>query len=614
MPIDPATYTSGHHLIQQLESHNPWWRFDGEFDPAGGVDAQRQAYRNAVEVLAADDKRFLVVGGVTSTETAGVLEQLIGTVLQQGFQEQYIQDAELRAQASELIVPPENVLYLPLGASPLYQVQPTTGLHGVIDHFQTHVVTSDQRQYLFLEGFHELRRPSRRGGDAESNWLDVLAKIIDETNNVTVVLSVPSSTFADDQLINHPKFDTRTDDWGLQSVDHLGFEEYLRLRYRRLNVAPIEQRFAPQGARRSFRAAVRNGEVATFAEHVRTAEGERVLEPSTLRRELTTYAVAGGRLTATLDRDGVDLSDDRFDQLLRNRGNRPLREFQADIVEELRDEVTSVADRLYGLKDSPGPIRLAALVANDRPTKPVDFDDICTVLDVDRRTLREQYLHVLEELSLVGGVSAYANKRPRSISLYHRDPSVPAAFGEFDLRDALRQEPELAPDLWSAMAYDHTVRLSEAVNDPWDPKRGVVKHWSADDGVVDFVLKVDGRPVPVVLSLDHTLTEFERRSGTDTYDSLVSFLRRTGGLEDEDSLTKRHYAAVPDPVVEQREAVVDDESYFGTRRGDVAVDGSAPFGIVVTNAREATNDGVVIDRSGPLPILQLPLWTYLRLA
>lgn len=613
MPIDPATYSSGHHLIQQLESHNPWWRFDGGFDPAGGVDAQRQAYRNAVKVLT-DDKWFLVVGGVTSTETAGILEQLIGTVLQQGFQEQYIQDADLREQASELIVPPENVLYLPLGASPLYQVQSKTGLYGVIDHFQTHVVTSDQRQYLFLEGFHELRQPSRRGGDADSNWLDTLVTIIEGTNNLRVVLSVPSSTFVDDQLIYRPNFDAKGDDWGLQPVEHLGFEEYLRLRYRRLDVAPIEQRFDSQGARRTFRTAVRSGEVDTFAEHIRAAEGDGVLEPSTLRRELTIYAVAGGRLTAMLDRSGVNLGSDRFEQLLRNRGDRPLREFQARIVEDLRDEVTNVADRLYGLKDSPGPIRLAAVVANDRPTEPVEFDDICAVLDVDRRTLREQYLHVLGELGLLGGVSAYANKRPRSISLYHRDPSIPAAFGEFDLRDALRQEPGLAPDLWSAMAYDQTVRLSETVNDSRDPKRGVVKHWSADSGVVDFVLKVDGRPIPVVLSPDQTLTELKRGSGTAAYDALVSFLGRTSGLDDEDSLTTRHYTSVPDPVVEQRKAVVEDESYFGTRREDVAVDGSAPFGIVVTNSREATDDGVVVDKDGSLPILQLPLWTYLRLA
>jgi len=164
------------------------------------------------------------------------------------------------------------------------------------------------------------------------------------------------------------------------------------------------------------------------------------------------------------------------------------------------------------------------------------------------------------------------------------------------------------------MAYDQSVRLSKAVNHPRDPKRGVVKHWSTDGDVVDFVLKVDGRPVPVVLSPDHTLDDLKHGSGTGAYEALVSFLRRTDGLEDEDSFMKRHYAAAPDAVIEQRQTVVDDESYFGTRHGDVAVDGSAPFGIVVTNSREATDNGVVVDRDGRLPILQLPLWTYLRLA
>ncbi|WP_343783088.1 hypothetical protein [Halorubrum aquaticum] len=613
MPIDPERYTSGHHLIPQLEQHNPWWQYDEEFDPAGGVDAQRQAYADGVEALT-DGEDFLIIGGVPSTETERLVEQLIGTVLQQGFQEQYIKDAELRAEASELIVPPENVLYLSLRTSPLYQVQSTSGLRGVIDHFQTHVAAQDHRQYLFFEGFDELRRPSRRGGDAGDSWLDALATVRSETENLTVVISVPSSTFVDDQLTDHPRFDTSADKWSLQSVDHLGFEEYLRLRYRRLDVAPLKERFDPQSARRSFRTAVRDGSVAPFVDHVHRTEGERVLDPSTLRRELTIYAITGGRLTAALDRADIDLGDTQFEQLLRNRGERPLQEFQSNIVEKLRSEVTSTADRLYGLKDSPGPIRLAAVVADDRPTEPVEFDDICTVLDVDRRTLREQYLRVLGDLRLAGGVSAYANKRPRSIGLYHRDPSVLAAFGGFDLRDALRQEPGLAPELWHAMAYDHTVRLSQRVNNPRDPKRGVVKHWSSDDRVIDFVLKIDGRPVPVVFSPDHTLADLKRESGPAAYGTLVSFLRRTDTLEDEDSLTTRHYAEVPDPVVDQRAAVVDEEGYFGTRCGDVALDGSAPFGIVVTNAREATDDGVTVDRSGPLPIVQVPLWTYLRLS
>ena len=614
MPLDPSSYTSGQHLTQRLEAHNPWWGFDGEFDPAGGVDARRRAFRDAVETLTADDQRLLVVGAVAGTERAGLLEQLVGTVLDQEYQERYIQDPALRAAASELIVPPENVLFVPLGASPLFQIHPAQALRAAVDHFQTHVATSGTRQFVFLDGIDAIRRPGRRGSEDGSAWLDALATVAPEAGNVTAVVSGPSATFLGDRLTGYPEFGVHTDQWTVQSVDQLGFEEYLRCRFRRLDVAPLDERFDPQSARQAFRTAVHTGDVATFAAAVRAADGGRLLAPSTLRRALTTYAVAGGRLTATLDRAGVDLSGDRFERLLRDRGDRPLGSFQADVVEELEDEVTRVAARLYGLRDAPGPSRLAAVLAADRPTEPVRFDDLCAVLDVDRRTLREQYLRVLGELGLVGGGAAYANRRPRSITLFHRDPSVPAAFGEFDLRDTLRQKPGLAPELWSVMAYDHTVRLSDAVNDPHDPKRGVVKHWAAAGGVVDFVLKVDGRPVPVVFSPGETLTELDHGSGADAHEALVSFLRRTDELDDEDSLTTRHYAAVPESVVEQRRAVVDDEGYFGTRRGDAVVDGSAPFGIVVTNARGATDAGVVVDRSAPAPILQLPLWTYLRLA
>lgn len=616
MPIDPAMYDGGRHLVRRLEAHNPWWAFDDAFDPTGGVGARRRAYRDAVKALVSDAAGFHVVGGATDAETAGLLEALVGTVLRREFRERYIRDAELRARADDLAVPPENVLRLPLGASPLYQVRPTSGLRGVVDHFRTHVATPGDRRYLFLEGLHELRRPNRRGGDADADWLAALAAIWAGTDDLTVVASVPSSTFVGDRLAAHPSVGASADEWRLHSVEHLGFEEYLRLRHRRLDVAPRGQRFDSSRARASFRTAVREGDAAALASGVRAAESERALEPSTLRRELTSYAVAGGRLTAALDRAGVDVGDDAFERLLRNRGDRPLGEFQAGVVDALTEGVTSAADRLYGLRDSAGPSRLAAVVANDRPAGPVEFDAVCAVLDVDRRTLRERHLRVLGELGAVGGTEAYANERPRSLGLFHRDPSVLAAFGGFDLRDALRQEPGLAPDLWRAAAYDHTVRLSEALNDPRDPKRGVVKHWSGDDGIVDFVLKVDGRPVPVAFSPERAIAALERGGGSDAgaYEALGAFLRRTESLDDADPLGRRHYADVPDSVVERRAAVVDDERYFGTRRGDAAVDGSAPFGIVVTNARAAIDDGVVVDESGPLPIVQLPLWTYLRLA
>lgn len=613
MTIDPTTYTSGHHLIQRLESHNPWWHFDQDFDPSGGVDAQRQAYHNAVEELNGDPQ-LLVIGGIPSTETEGLLEQLIGTVLKQEFQEQYIQDADLRSEASELIVPAENVLYLPLSTSALYQVQSTNGLDRVIDHFQTHVAKSDHQQYLFLENFHTLRRPSRRGSDTETNWIDALERVVEKTSDLTVVISVPSTTYLSDQLITHPAFDTSGDTCRFETATHLGFNEYLQLRYKRLDVAPPEQRFDPLTARQLFREAVRSGEVAPLVDHLQANTDDRVLAPSTLRRELSMYAVGGGRLTTKLAREGINLESDQFEQVLRNRGDQSLREHQVDLIEDIRDEITSVADQIYDLKDALGPNRLAAVIANDRPTEPVDFDEICTVLDIDRRTLREQYLRVLSELDLLGGVSEYANKRPRSIGLYHRDPSILAAFSEFNLRDVLRQEPGLASELWHTMVYDHTVRLSNAVNDTWDPKRGVVRHWSADGDVVDFVMKVDGRPVPVVFSPEHTLEELQRGTGIGAYDALESFLKRSANMSDEDVLMKRYNAEIPDAIIEQRKAIVDNGNYHGSKSGDNVVDGDVGFGIVVTNAKSATQNRVVVDKNGSLQIIQLPLWTYLRLA
>ncbi|MFC7197664.1 hypothetical protein ACFQL4_28480 [Halosimplex aquaticum] len=42
------------------------------------------------------------------------------------------------------------------------------------------------------------------------------------------------------------------------------------------------------------------------------------------------------------------------------------------------------------------------------------------------------------------------------------------------------------------------------------------------------------------------------------------------------------------------------------------IDGAPSFGILLTNARSALERGVEIYDEGPKPIIQIPLWTYLR--
>ncbi|MFC7197782.1 hypothetical protein ACFQL4_29190 [Halosimplex aquaticum] len=42
------------------------------------------------------------------------------------------------------------------------------------------------------------------------------------------------------------------------------------------------------------------------------------------------------------------------------------------------------------------------------------------------------------------------------------------------------------------------------------------------------------------------------------------------------------------------------------------IDGAPSFGILLTNARSAPERGVEIYDEGPKPIIQIPLWTYLR--
>lgn len=612
MPLNPKTYTEGHHFIQQLDAHNPWWGPDDAFEPAGGVDARRDAYRRAVRQLASGDASLHVLCGFDRLDRARLLEQLIATVIRPSYQEQYLQDTELRAQANDCLVPPDNVMMLPLGASPLHQLRPVSQLQAVVDHFLTHIATPDAQAYLFLEDLHELHRPGRRGAD-DNRWLEAIVQILGETDRLTVVASAPSSEQITDGLLASEEASVDRGNWAIDSFTHLSFSEFLRLRHRTLDVAPTDQRFVPAVARKQLETAVRTGAVAPFVDALETEADERSLDRSTVRREATLYTVAGGNMTTQLARNGISPPEDAFERTLRNRGDQSISAFQSSIVERIRQSVTTAADRLYQLKDSAGPERLAAVVAHDRPVDPVAFDDLSSILEADRRTIRQQHLRVLTELNIFGGTPAYANKRPRRIGLFHRDPSVVAAFAGVDLRDVLRGEPQLADTLGKTAAFDHVVRLSQRLNDAADPKRGVVKHWRGEAGVVDFILKIGGRPVPVLWAPDHTVTDLQAGARTASYDALISHLGQSDSLEDADHLSQRNYTEVPEQTAQARKAVVANSEYHGRREGDEVIDGETPFGIVVTNARAALEDGIVVSDSGPAPIVQIPLWKFLRL-
>jgi hypothetical protein len=76
------------------------------------------------------------------------------------------------------------------------------------------------------------------------------------------------------------------------------------------------------------------------------------------------------------------------------------------------------------------------------------------------------------------------------------------------------------------------------------------------------------------------------------------------------------YSPVTDTFTKQRRAYVKQDGYKGelSDDGEAAFDAEPAFGIVLTNARSALDEGVTVNTDGSKPIIQVPLWTYLRLS
>jgi hypothetical protein len=75
------------------------------------------------------------------------------------------------------------------------------------------------------------------------------------------------------------------------------------------------------------------------------------------------------------------------------------------------------------------------------------------------------------------------------------------------------------------------------------------------------------------------------------------------------------YSPVTDTFTKQRRSFVEQDEYGGelSADGKAAFDAEPTFGILLTNARSALDEGITVNTDGPKPIIQVPLWAYLRL-
>jgi len=618
MKFDPDAVLSGQYLIQRLDRYNPWWEEGAKAAVTDEYRSLRSEGSELLDNLCEPERRLLPISGPSAVGKTSLLSQLISALIDPEFLEKFIRDTDRRDRVRKLNIPSSNILYLPLNDDPIFQLHPADQIRATVDHFDTHVVraATDQPRYIFLDDIHVIERPNKRGDTEVGQWEQLVDELLTEDEQRKIVFTALDQSRIRDRLssVNNHQFQTEAP---VETTEMLpiGFSDFLRMRHRDLASTPEEDRFDSNAVQDDLKNAVREGDVQRFVSQLEQQTSDSLLDESTVRRELTNYTTVGGTLSLRLASEGVPLNEDRFIDAIRGRDDLDFNSVQESALADFRENLLRGGTGLGEVKDVSGLERLCALAAHERPTGNVRFDELIKVLDIDRRTLRTQYLNVLSRLHVLSAASEYDNQRPRNIRLYLRDTGLTNAFCGYDLNDVLRREPGLDKSLAKAAAFDHTIRLSNELNYPHDPKRGVVKFWSGTGGNVDFIPKFRGYPMPILWSYNRGLSELRRETETPGFDALQEFLAGDAYRGERDPVDKAHYQTLPASISEKYRTYAQRDEYpcrYDSSE-EVVFDTEPRFGIVLTNSRTAFEQGITVFEDTPKPIVQIPLWTYLKL-
>ena len=490
MPID-----AGDTLAESLHDHNPWWEHGtAAFDlPA----RQRSDFYHLARPDDPDsqfeDQSLLGLVGRRGVGKTTLLHQFIHHCIDAG-------------------VDPEQFLYLPFDADPLYQLQSDEQLYRAVRYYESRVLgrlDADKRHFILLDDVHRIEHRSK---PTFEGWGAPVKTLLEDSDERHVAVTASAGIQLTREL---DTTDIPSEDYHVQPILPEKFRDYLFSVYPDLE--DPETRVSPTSLRsgeHSLPTALQSTDIDPFITELQRKYDQVASVERRIQSQVIDYLAMGGIIS--YDRDGVvesaaDLGPADYTRLRDNVRNALYQDVPSF------ESIQTIADLE----------RLCALAARNRAADPFKYQDLVELFDVDRRTIADSYLPALAKLYLLTGVTEYDNSRPRSVRLYLRDTGLVTALADGDA-STVRNDFDREADLARVAAFDHTMRFAYGVN----AEQGIdnsptVKYWRGRNGEVDFVFEVDGIPVPIGLAYrsrerDDALAAVQEFK--DTFDTPLGFL------------------------------------------------------------------------------------------
>jgi predicted AAA+ superfamily ATPase len=489
MPID-----AGDALVQSLHDHNPWWEAGAE---AFSLPSRQKSdfyhlTRPDLEGSQFEDQPLLGLVGRRGAGKTTLLKQFIQNRIEAG-------------------AAPEQFLYLPFDADPLYQLNSDEQLRRAVRYYESRIlgrIEDDESQFVLIDDVHEIEHPNK---PTIEGWGNPVTDILEAESNRHVVVTASAAVQVRREL---DSVGFSADQYDTQPILPEKFRDYLFTLYPALEEP--DRRVSPTSIRKgenSLPAVLEGADVSPLLAEIQGKYEQIADVEARIQSKVVDYLAMGG--TLSYEHGGAVESA----STLTSTDYERLRE---DVRAALYQEVPG----FESIKTIADLERLCALAAHNRGSSPIRYQDLVDRFDVDRRTIADSYLPALEELYLLTGVTEYDNARPRSVRLYLRDTGLLTALADGDATRVLSDFDREA-DLARVAGFDHTMRFAYGINAAQGNRvEPAVEFWRGRRGTVDYVFEIDGTPVPVALAyrppVDDSVAALQEFLGE--YETNVGFL------------------------------------------------------------------------------------------